>query len=440
MSGRPRLVAEGTPIYGPGSTTHSDDEDSISSPMQVCKPYVIGSHEQQQENGGGVAKKRSSLQEAAAALPSSSNAADAATKGYCSLGPNPSSSLQAAAAAVRATGGSPRHYTPRSKNKGGALASSFVIGETPKNGNNPNSDHGSNVEYMEGVEVHHPSAPPFGNTDDMDHEFIVERRSYTSANGPIQPSYVVGGDGGSNSYTNGEKNNLHAPIAGRIDRMEGVIDQSTKVPLVVLDGANVAYAYATAIVSMHQNYGSYPASTSGTFGNNKGKVQPDLRGIQVAANYFLAANLRVLIVLPAPWFRSKPRTDDTNRGNAKMETEDLEILHDLKAKGLLVESPPADDDDAYALTIAQREHSRSQQRNGEGTGYVLSNDMFRDAMSRDEIGNLREWLIQGPGRISFTFADLGTMDDHGDRILDFLPNPRHPRVVWVERHHRSNAT
>ena len=63
-------------------------------------------------------------------------------------------------------------------------------------------------------------------------------------------------------------------------------------------------------------------------------------------------------------------------------------------------------------------------------------------MDRDVTGDLRNWLTKGvscehgPGRISFAFCDMGTMDDHGDRILDFVPNPRHPLVIWVESLHR----
>ena len=98
-----------------------------------------------------------------------------------------------------------------------------------------------------------------------------------------------------------------------------------------------------------------------------------------------------------------------------------------------------DDDDAYALTIARREEMRSlSKRNGEGPGFVLSNDLFRDAQARDSSGSLLQWLKQGrnetvgPGRISYTFGDMGTMNDRGERILDFIPNPRHPLVIWME--------
>jgi hypothetical protein len=174
------------------------------------------------------------------------------------------------------------------------------------------------------------------------------------------------------------------------------------------------------------------------------KLEPDARGIQVATDYFQTAGIRVLAVLPQYWFRSKPRPGDSNQfNNASMETPQMEVLHELKAQGFIVASPPADDDNAYALTTARREERRSLKRRGEGPGFVLSNDMFRDAQKRDTTGTLAPWLNEGrndtigPGRISYAFGDMGTMNDHGERILDFLPNPRHPLVIWMEgmNHH-----
>ena len=121
-----------------------------------------------------------------------------------------------------------------------------------------------------------------------------------------------------------------------------------------------------------------------------------------------------------------------------MLTPQLEVLKDLKSQGLLVAAPPKDDDDAYALTIARREDTRAQHRGG--GGFVLSCDMFRDAINRDETTELRDWLTKGsgngPGRISFAFCDMGSYDDYGDREMDFVPNPRHPLIHWIEGEHR----
>lgn len=206
------------------------------------------------------------------------------------------------------------------------------------------------------------------------------------------------------------------------EKMVGVEDHGHKAPLVVLDGANVAHAYGTALAGLYMKGG--------------GVTDPDATGIQVAVDYFQSAGIRVLVVLPLYWFGSRSHYGST-QWNVKQGPQH-EVLTALQAKGLIVASPPADDDDAYALTIARREESRSLQRHGEGPGFVLSNDMFRDAQERDMTNALRHWLTNGrnattgPGRISYSFADMGTMNDHGERILDFVPNPRHPLIIWIE--------
>lgn len=214
------------------------------------------------------------------------------------------------------------------------------------------------------------------------------------------------------SYTIGETPNVPT------EKMVGVEDHGHKTPLVVIDGANVAHAYGVAMAGMYNK--------------GRGEVDPDATGIDVAVQYLSTAQIRILIVLPQYWFRGKGRWNN-------MGHEQEKVLNTLQGKGLIVASPPADDDDAYALTIARREESRSMRRpNGEGPGFILSNDMFRDAQARDATTHLRHWLNEGrdpsigPGRISYSFADMGTLNDHGERILDFVPNPRHPLVVWIE--------
>jgi hypothetical protein len=182
------------------------------------------------------------------------------------------------------------------------------------------------------------------------------------------------------------------------------------------------------------------------------KIEPNVQGIKVATDHFLHAGLRVLVVLPQYWLKTKSRSGDYglinnshqhNKYNSLLlDPLQLNILNDLKTQGLIVTSPPTDDDDAYALTIARREEIRSlsslSKRNGEGPGFVVSNDLFRDAQDRDNTGVLKQWLkygrdgTVGPGRISYTFGMMGTMNDRGEQILDFIPNPRHPLINWME--------
>lgn len=245
--------------------------------------------------------------------------------------------------------------------------------------------------------------------------------TFTHVNPPSslgQTSYTIGGNA----------TELTSDSSSGVEKMEGVEDHGEKTPLVVLDGANVAHAYYNVQQGLHSKKDS--------------KSEPDARGLQVAVDYFQSAGIRILVVLPQYWFRSKPNAGSKSSSwNDKMTShpEQVAILNNLEKKGLIVASPPADDDDAYALTIARREESRSvQKRRGEGPGFCLSNDMFRDAQARDTTGALGDWLNKGrdgsvgPGRVSFSFADMGTMNDHGERVLDFVPNPRHPLIIWMD--------
>ena len=224
------------------------------------------------------------------------------------------------------------------------------------------------------------------------------------------------------------KDNLHIPIRMELD------DSLAKSPLVVIDGANVAYAYAQVM----NDHSSLAAMAT------KRTLEPHVRGIQIASNYFINGGCRVQIVIPAYWLRRKPRQGDNASDNAMMMTEQVEILQQLQSQNLLVCSPPTDDDDAYAIAIARREYTRAQMRHNNylssisnmstttevmsiSGAFVLSNDLFRDAIQRDESGDLKSWLNGNdnitsgsklPGRISYSFCDVGCMD------LDFIANPR----------------
>lgn len=129
---------------------------------------------------------------------------------------------------------------------------------------------------------------------------------------PLQMRLVIGGESQNlhheTLYTHvshPQQHQHHAPTTTvrhdayeAVERMEGVEHHGPKGPLVVMDGANIAYAYADAI--------------SGFAG--RGTTEPDARGIKVAADYFLSMNVRVLVVIPAPWFRAKPRAGDEAQG------------------------------------------------------------------------------------------------------------------------------
>jgi hypothetical protein len=240
-------------------------------------------------------------------------------------------------------------------------------------------------------------------------------------------------------------------------------------PLVVLDGANIAYAYSDA---------SHPAIGGGH------KRQPDPRGIRIVVEYFIRHRCRVQAVVPVSWYRLKPRPaddyhlDSRSRGgidsDARMVTEEVEVLRELRSGGYLVAVPPGDDDDAYAIALARWEddrHSPHRDRlcddrqtmsnvmmeEDETTtchlplgGYVVSNDMFHDAIRRDEDGqrtnhqllplnrrpsSLKGWLSRK--RISYSFANIGTTSHFDDRIrLDFVPNPRCDLIEAIDAWNR----
>jgi len=204
------------------------------------------------------------------------------------------------------------------------------------------------------------------------------------------------------------------------EKMEGVEDHSIKPPMIVVDGANVAFAYGEATST---------ASLSTAAATNR-KPVPDVRGLRVVDQFF-GHHCHVRFVLTQSWLRKQYE-----------DAEQLNILQELQTAGKLITAPVSDDDDAYALQIAQRENAlrRRSRQQQHGLAYVLSNDHFRDAQQRHGTDSaLTHWLNvgydaeTGCGRISFAFGDLGRLDDHGDRVLDIMPNPRHPLIVWIER-------
>jgi len=245
-----------------------------------------------------------------------------------------------------------------------------------------------------------------------------------------------------------------------------------KSPLVVIDGANIAYNYAESLD---------PSSSLQSNNHNNSrynKRQPNPQGIRLAIEYFLSRKCRVQAVVPTSWYRLRPR--NKNEGDAKMVTDEVDELRSLREQGFLVACPPGDDDDAYAIALARREEDRLSNKARTTTaavvahdddtmmdddedgglipdsllgGYVLSNDFFHDAVRREEQARkdhqqfysagvsslnarkstLREWLNQN--RISYSFANVGQIFQ-GQVEMEFLPNPRHPLIDCIEARHR----
>ena len=241
-------------------------------------------------------------------------------------------------------------------------------------------------------------------------------------------------------------------------------------PLIVIDGANIAYNYAESLDP------SSSLQNSNLNQSRYNKRQPNPHGIRLAIEYFLSRRCRVQAVVPTSWYRLRPR--NKNEGDAKMVTDEVDELRSLRQQGFLVACPPGDDDDAYAIALARREEDRlNNKATTTGThyddddammdddedggliphslvgGYVMSNDFFHDAVRREEQArkdhqqlysagtsslngrksSLREWLNQN--RISYSFANVGQMFQ-GQVEMEFLPNPRHPLIECIEARHR----
>ena len=140
---------------------------------------------------------------------------------------------------------------------------------------------------------------------------------------------------------------------------------------------------------------------------------------------------------------------------------------------LSISLAPGDDDDAYCIALARREDDRFEEQRRHNNmqqhdtimggmmeeddrlptsvlgGYVLSNDMFHDAIRRDEKqqqkftphdlplngrpSSLRSWMKSN--RISFSFANVGSTL-HSEIRLDFLPNPRNNLIAAIDTTNR----
>ena len=253
---------------------------------------------------------------------------------------------------------------------------------------------------------------------DIDHEYFEEQ--------PLPSNYY-----GANGYQSRDYQSENFLPDDGVSRMEGV-ETGPQLPLIVVDGANIAHSYTEAKASMYQK----SSLSSNMVGKQKNNA--DVEGIKIAVKYFIeTGKCRVMVVLPAYWMKPKNMI-----GSITSMTAQVEALQDLHRAGMLCCAPPADDDDAYIMSIARRSDQLAIRRGG-GGGFVLSNDMYRDAVARDNgMTNLREWLNennanqQGPGRISYAFADLGSLNDYGDSLLDFVPNPTHPFIHSIENVNR----
>jgi len=245
------------------------------------------------------------------------------------------------------------------------------------------------------------------------------------------------------------------PHDDQTERMEIDDIHLQRLPIVIMDGANVAYAYAQATGT--------PSTSLNATSCNKNSVEPNFLGIEIAVSFFLKAGCRVQVVVPQYFLRRKPRDGNNHSANALAPSPQLDILNKLRDQNILCCSPPTDDDDSYCIAIARRIDAKFCARRKEsslssyaqthwstsndltsiGGAFILSNDLFRDAQRREMSGDLTQWLggedgMGLPKRVSYSFAELGSINKYGDLQLDFVPNPRHPLVATIDRLNRQH--
>jgi hypothetical protein len=141
-----------------------------------------------------------------------------------------------------------------------------------------------------------------------------------------------------------------------------------KVPLVVLDSANIGWCFGE---------GAFSA-----------------RGLQLAVEYFQRQKVEIKAFLPAYYVQQKP--SDGSRQNSVMETDEISYLQTLIRQKILALVPSGESDDAYIIQYAR-----------ECSGFIITNDMFRDHMNSLSENSmklsLQLWLAEN--RVGFTFAE-----------------------------------
>ena len=146
--------------------------------------------------------------------------------------------------------------------------------------------------------------------------------------------------------------------------------------LVVLDGANIGYSYG-----------------SGVF---------DAKGLVLAIEYFTGEKVDIKAFLPSGLCRARPR--DGSRGNGLMQTDNLDIVHQLVSNGSVSIVPSGDPDDIYIIRYAK-----------DNNGFIVSNDFFADHIrnmdNHSSQQSMFHWIREN--RSGYTFV--------GNQ--EFMPNP-----------------
>lgn len=163
-------------------------------------------------------------------------------------------------------------------------------------------------------------------------------------------------------------------------------------PCVVLDAANIGWGY--------------------------GMERFSAIGIKIAFDFFLKFGIEVVAFIPASYILTKPY--DGNRQNAKMQTDEHDILMEYVEKKILTLVPPKESDDAFILNYAH-----------ENACFVVSNDHYADhlaSLANDSARmSFKIWLEDN--RCSYTFVKNS-----------FLINPKSNLAFSLQTYSKESET
>jgi hypothetical protein len=165
-----------------------------------------------------------------------------------------------------------------------------------------------------------------------------------------------------------------------------------------LSGRTVEDIFAETDVLRNDDNEIHVVLDCANIGYDYGQDDFSAQGVYAALQYFKNARflqLRVTAFLPAYMVRRKPT--DGARGNAIMQTEDIELLQRLVEARELTLVPPADYDDFYIIAFAYKHN-----------GFIISNDRFKDHIEsiQDPAIQARcaQWMALR--RVSYTFVNV----------------------------------
>mmetsp|Transcript_4997 Transcript_4997/g.9436 ORF Transcript_4997/g.9436 Transcript_4997/m.9436 type:complete len:305 (-) Transcript_4997:264-1178(-) len=181
-----------------------------------------------------------------------------------------------------------------------------------------------------------------------------------------------------------------------ISQLERLQTQQNDLPTVVLDCANIGWAFGMDSFS--------PA------------------GLSIAYHYFQDFHVNVLGFLPSSYYTRRP--NDGSRDNPMKQTVGWDIIDSLIRSDQMVIVPSGDSDDLYILQYARM--------NG---AFVVSNDFFTDHVrslsGEDATAQATAWLKQY--RCSYTFIK------NGPNGGTFMPSPASSMMDVLEGYRKGSV-